>query len=129
MRTMYSKIDEFKRRILNDILIKLHMRGNKRRSYEDDGIFYDFNSFISNACFSHLQTIGIDLFDSIDKIVQNFEITNNTQIHKGSIYFNVGILYLWIGDADSALYFCKKAEDEDSKTGGSPSNILNQKIF
>lgn len=93
-------------------------RGTQNRSGEDDKIFWPFNNYIGIILMQRHQSFWIQLFREIENMVNEFEIKNNTEVHKGSIYFNVGLLYLHSGDFDNTLYYWVKAEDEDRKTHG-----------
>jgi hypothetical protein len=110
----------------------LHERGVQNRSSNDDSLFKDFNTIIaiSLGATSGFEIYLTQLFHAIEEKVLQYENDNSTFIHKGSIYFNIGLVYLWSGDFDNALYFWSKAEYEDNQTYHRPNyNIFKETLF
>lgn len=107
-----------KLKLINSVKGSLNARGAKPRSESDDTLFAQFNTFLASVVGQGLERFAIDTYREIEKEVASFEQAHKTDIHKGSIFFNIGLFYLWSGDFDRALYYWQKAEDEDKKTPG-----------
>lgn len=121
-----------KSKILRKLESDLAIRGVCGRSSNDDNLFKNFNTVIaiSLGSGSGFEIYLSQLFRDIEERIIAFENANSTSIHKGSIYFNIGIVYLWSGDFDNALYYWSKAEVEDKQTYQQPnSNILKNSLF
>lgn len=117
-------------KLVDLIAQELNSRGAKNRSGDDDSLFIQFNTFLAIIVGQGHVSFGIEIFHDIENQVRQFESQNNTEVHKGSIFFNVGLLYLWSGDFDNALYYWVKAEDEDKKTYGHVKyNIFTIDLF
>ncbi|MEP0821249.1 MAG: hypothetical protein HRF44_00230 [Ignavibacterium sp.] len=106
-------------------------RGVKPRSAADTEIFTPFNTVLAILLGSghYLERVGLDVYGEIEQEVLEFEARNNTELHKGAIYFNAGILHLSAGNFDRALYYWIKAENEDIALGHRTQDILRSEIF
>lgn len=123
----------FKNMILENAQKKLLIRNiAERNEAEDNKVFSDFNSALQSFIESKnlFGSLAIDIFIDLEKMVLDFEKQFETQIHKGSIYFNAGLCCLWIGDFDKALYYWTIAAQENQltrkKTNG---NIFIEESF
>lgn len=132
-RSFISSFPIFKNTILTQVNEKLSARGTAERNEGNDNkIFSAFNSSLQSFIESnHLfGSLVIDIFADLEKIVLDFEQQYNTQIHKGSIYFNAGLCCLWIGDFDKALYYWTVAGEENRLTRKNPDgNIFTEESF
>lgn len=132
-RSFISSFPIFKNTILVQVQEKLSGRGTAERNEGNDNkIFSAFNSALQSFIESnHLfGSLAIDIFADLEKIVLDFEKQYNTQIHKGSIYFNAGLCCLWIGDFDKALYYWTVAGEENRLTRKNPEgNIFTEESF
>ena len=123
---------EIKLKLLMNLDLELNTRGAIYRSSNDDTLFKDFNTIIAISLVSGsgFEIYLSQLFQDIEEKVLEYEQKNSTSIHKGSIYFNIGLVYLWSGDFDNALYFWSKAEEEDILTYKQPNyNIFNNSLL
>lgn len=132
-RSFIGSFPIFKNTILAQVQEKLSERGvAERNEGADNKAFSAFNSSLQSFIESnHLfGSLAIDIFTDLEKIVLDFEHQYNTQIHKGSIYFNAGLCCLWIGDFDKALYYWTVAGEENWLTRKNPDgNIFTEESF
>lgn len=133
------QLDTIGRLAVEGVKERLKSRGVKPRSGEDDRVFAQFNTSLSrglHTSFGKEQGSGLasyyfDIFHEVDWATQEFEERNATEVHKGSIYFNMAVLCLHTNDFDRALYFFHAADQENQKTHGHPSAELfaSAKVF
>lgn len=128
-----SSFPIIKNTIVTQVQEKLSERGVAQRNEESDNkIFSAFNSSLQSFIESnHLfGSLAINIFIDLEKMVLGFEQQYNTQIHKGSIYFNAGLCCLWIGDFDKALYYWTVAGEENHLTRKNlDGNIFTEDSF
>lgn len=106
-------------------------RGVRPRSADDTQIFTAFNTVLAILLGSgyYLERVGLDIYREIEDEVLEYEARNNTELHKGAIYFNAGILHLAAGNFDRALYYWIRAENEDIALGHRTQDIFRSEIF
>lgn len=128
----HKALFEIRRKLLTNLKSELNQRGVVSRSSSDDFLFKDFNTLIAISLGSGFgfEIYLTQLLRDIDERVLEYEKLNSTSVHKGSIYFNIGLVYLWSGDFDNALYYWSKAEEEDNLTYSHPNySIFRNSLF
>lgn len=121
---IFGHLDVRRHQIISSVRNNLSGRGVTARSPADDALFGPFNDFIAVAISRGLQRFCIDLFREIKELVAAHERDSGTTVHKGAIFFNTALCYLWSGDYDFASYYFAAAAEEDELTYGAQPNQL-----
>ncbi len=113
---IFGQLGLRRHQIVTAVQNNLSGRGVAPRSPADDALFVPFNNFIAVAINRGLQRFCIDLFRELDALVAAHEHDSGTIVHKGALFFNVALCYLWSGDYDFASYYFSAAAGEDELT-------------
>lgn len=137
MPTIVAKLSndilEVKQAVLQDVGANLKGRGIAARDeMGDNKVLAPFNRMVQATIDSGhaLWSNAIEVFEAVEDIVDRFEKNFETQVHKGSIFFNAGLCYLMNGDFDKALYYWTLAESENQLTrANGAGNIFFEDSF